>query len=323
MTRRAAAVRNRQNDRRRASQSTALAAILQPRKRFLLLTIALVVVTVALYYPVLSHPFLNFDDDVYVVSNRNIQAGLHWETVKWSFTTFRSGNWHPLTWLSHALDWQMFASDAGGHHATNLVLHVINVLLLFWVLRRATGYVGRSAMVAALFALHPVNVETVAWIAERKDLLSMTFFLLALAAYRWYATSPRASRYLTVAGFYALGLMAKPQVITLPCVLLLWDYWPLRRMSGTSDPAVTPTKSDFPPRSFSWLALEKIPLFALAAASSIVTIAAQYDSGSMTGPHWQPLVVRIENAIVAYARYLGKAVWPSNLAVLYPHPEAR
>jgi hypothetical protein len=223
MTRRAPTVRDKHKAGGRAGQSAALAAISQSRKQFLLLSVALIVATVALYYPVFSHPFLNLDDDVYVVNNRNVQAGLHWQTVKWSFTTFRSGNWHPLTWLSHAIDWQIFGSDAGGHHATNLLLHSINVLLLFWVLRRATGYVGRSAMVAALFALHPINIETVAWIAERKNLLSMMFFLLALGAYRWYASKPSVVRYLAVAGLYALGLTAKPQVVTLPFVGLVWD----------------------------------------------------------------------------------------------------
>ena len=151
--------------------------------------------------------------------------------MQWAFTTTEAGNWHPLTWLSHAFDYQLFQADPAGHHNTNLLLHVLNALLLFWVLRQATGFTGRSWMVAALFALHPVNVESVAWISERKNLLSMLFFLLALGAYRWYVREPRTSRYAVVAGFFALGLMAKPQVITLPFVLLLWDYWPLRRMA--------------------------------------------------------------------------------------------
>ncbi len=151
--------------------------------------------------------------------------------MEWAFTTYYASNWHPLTWLSHALDCQMFGLDPAGPHEVNLLLHVVNVLLLFWVLDRATGMAGRSAMVAGLFALHPINVETVAWVAERKNLLSMLFLLLALAAYRWYARQPGAGRYVLVAFLFVLGLMAKPQVITLPFLLLLWDYWPLQRMT--------------------------------------------------------------------------------------------
>ena len=236
----------------------------------------------------------------------------------------------------------MFGLDAGKHHETNLLLHVINVVLLFLVLWRATGYIGRSAMVAALFALHPINVESVAWIAERKNLLSMMFFLLTLGAYRWYARQPAWTRYLTVFALFALGLMAKPQVITLPFVLLLWDYWPLerialrsslfafrqngsadisdeqrtRRANATAEQRITNGEK----RSLRWLLLEKVPLLELSIASAVITVIAQYQAGSMTGPHWQPFPARLENAIVAYARYLGKAIWPSHLAIMYPHP---
>ena len=292
----------------------------------LLLGACLVMAVLALYYPVSGHPFLNYDDDVYVLKNSHINAGLSWQTLKWSFTSFYASNWHPLTWLSHALDCQMFGLDAGKQHDTNLALHALNVLLLFIVLWRATSYIGRSAMVAAFFALHPINVESVAWIAERKNLLSMMFFLLALGAYTWYARRPGSSRYLVVTAFYALGLMAKPQVITFPFVLLLWDYWPLQRMESS---AVTPSGektasvSDarrFPAKSLSWLILEKLPLLALSLGSAVVTILAQYESGSMTGPHWQPFPIRLENAVVAYARYMGKAIWPSDLVAIYPHP---
>ncbi len=294
---------------------------LSPRTRVVLLVIGIAIATVALYYPVSSHPFLNYDDDIYVLHNPQVQDGLSWETVKWAFTSLYASNWHPLTWLSHALDYQMFNLDAGRHHEMNLLLHVINVMLLFWVLWRATGYAGRSAMVAALFALHPINVESVAWIAERKNLLSMMFFLLALGAYGWYARRPRASRYLVVAGFYALGLMAKPQVITLPFVLLLWDYWPLQRMSpAAAGSSTTDGEAVIPAKPFSWLLLEKLPLLALAVASAAITVRAQYESGAMSGPHWQPFRLRIENAFLAYARYLGKAIWPSHLTLIYPHP---
>jgi protein O-mannosyl-transferase len=270
--------------------------------------------TVALYYPVNSQPFANYDDADYVFDNFHVKSGLHWSTVTWAFTTYAAANWHPVTWLSHAADVQVFQLNPAGHHDVNLALHTLNAVLLFWVLQQATGYLGRSAMVAALFALHPINVESVVWIAERKNLLSMLFFLLALGAYRWYVLKPDVNRYAVVALLYALGLMSKPQVITLPCVLLLWDYWPLRRMlirDQESNSAV------FAARSFSDLVWEKLPLFALAAGSAFLTIKAQTSGGATS---WYPFSVRLGNAIVSYASYLKKAFWPSRLAVMYPHP---
>jgi tetratricopeptide (TPR) repeat protein len=289
-----------------------------PRWQWLFLGFLLAVATVALYCPVSSHPFLNYDDDIYVMYNPHVQAGLHRATVAWAFTSLDAGNWHPLTWISHALDFHLFQLHPAGHHDVNLLLHLLNVVLLFWMLQQATGFAGRSAMVAALFALHPINVESVAWIAERKNLLSMLFFLLALGAYRWYVQKPHLGRYLAVAFLFACGLMAKPQVITLPFVLLLWDYWPLGRMLAPGHPV--PAKTVVPEKSFAWLALEKLPLLALSVASAVVTIKAQHESGAMSGPHWQPFAIRIENAIVSYARYLGKALWPSHLSLIYPHP---
>jgi hypothetical protein len=289
------------------------------------LGLLLVVATVGLFYPVSSHPFVNYDDNVYVTDNAQVKSGLNWDTVQWAFTTSEAGNWHPVTWLSHAFDYQLFQSDPAGHHNTNLLLHVLNVLLLFWVMRQATGFTGRSWMVAALFALHPINVESVAWISERKNLLSMLFFLLALGAYRWYVSEPRTSRYAVVAAFFALGLMAKPQVITLPFVLLLWDYWPLRRMAIAGHPPTfdTPDDGALPQRSFSWLIGEKLPLVALCGASVFITMEAQQAAGAMhTVKNSFPLSIRLGNAIVCYARYLGKAFWPSRLALIYPHPGA-
>ena len=319
MTRRAA-VREKFKPRHRVdapSQSDGRKAV-SSRARVVLVAIALVIATIALYYPVSGHPFLNYDDDSYVVHNRHVQAGLTAETVKWAFVSLQASNWHPLTWLSHTLDCQMFGLDAGKHHETNLLLHVINVVLLFLVLWRATSYIGRSAMVAALFALHPINVESVAWIAERKNLLSMMFFLLTLGAYRWYARQPGWTRYLIVFALFALGLMAKPQVITLPFVLLLWDYWPLKRMP-LPNPAKDPSNSGIPVKSVRWLLMEKLPLLGLSIASAVITVIAQYQSGSMTGSHWQPFSARVANAIVAYVLYLGKAIWPSHLTIMYPH----
>ena len=285
-----------------------------------ILSLLLIVATVTVYYPVKDHPFANYDDDDYVTNNPHVQAGLTSETVKWAFTTYEYSNWHPLTWLSHALDCQLFGMDPGPHHETNLLLHIVNVLLLFWVLAQATGYLGRSAMVAALFALHPMNVESVAWIAERKNLLCTIFFLLALAAYRWYAQDPKLSRYLTVAGLYALGLMAKPQIITLPCVLLLWDYWPLQRMfpEWKSVSSGTAVETSFPGRTFGSLVLEKLPLFLLAGVSAHLTQAAQ-QAGGWHSVKWTR-AIQIGNAIVCYVLYLAKAFWPSHMALFYPHP---
>ncbi len=291
-----------------------------PGTRTFLLTLLLAVGTVAAYYPVHRAPFINYDDNAYVTENAHVNKGLSWATVKWSFVTFHASNWHPLTWLSHATDCQLFQLNPGAHHDVNVFLHVVNVLLLFWVLQRATGYSGRSFVVAALFALHPLNVESVAWVAERKTMLSMLFFLLALGVYRWYALAPRAGRYLTVALLFLLGLMAKPQIITLPFVLLLWDYWPLQRMfSSTSEaPPGTRTPTPIPARSFFQLIWEKVPLFFLIAVDSLVTMKAQRVGRPSTWTY--TLWTRLANAIVAYASYLGKMFWPSRLALLYPHP---
>src|ERR1039457_221194 len=241
-----------------------------PKRRAVLLGLLLVVATLLVYRPVNGHPFLNFDDALYVTDNPQVQSGLDWQIVKWAFTTYAADNWHPLTWISHAIDCQIFDLDPSGPHRINLLLHALNALLLFWVLRQATGYSGRSFMVAALFALHPINVESVAWIAERKNLLSMLFFLLALGSYRWYASQPRVGRYAAVTLFYVLGLMSKPQVITLPFLLLLWDYWPLRRMAIREEKATDANgpAAILPQRSFAWLVKEKIPLFVLSASST-------------------------------------------------------
>ncbi|MGO9518633.1 MAG: tetratricopeptide repeat protein, partial [Candidatus Korobacteraceae bacterium] len=281
----------------------------------------LAVVTLALYHPVNHYPFANADDDSYIGDNAHVKYGFEPDTVTWAFTTFRDANWHPVTWLSHALDCHLYSLDAGKHHRTNVLLHAINSVLLFWVLLQATGYAGRSAMVAALFALHPINVESVVWISERKNLLSMLFFLLALGAYRWYASKPGAERYTTVALLYALGLMCKPQVITFPFVLLLWDFWPLERMSATTAvPSAPSTAATMPGRSFSWLVVEKLPLFVISAASAVITVKAQAIGGAMSGPlNTYPFLLRLGNAVVSYVRYIGKAIWPSQLALMYPH----
>jgi len=288
-------------------------------KPTLLLGLLLVVATVAVYSRVNHFPFVNYDDGDYVTNNIHIQNGLDWDTVRWAFTTYAAANWHPLTWLSHALDCQLFDLSPAGPHDVNLLLQVLNVLLLFLVLQRATGFVGRSFMVAALFALHPINVESVVWISERKNLLSMFFFLLALGAYRWYARKSRLGPYTVVAVLYALGLMAKPQVITLPFVLLLWDYWPLGRLSFGKEKSVAARSSAaiFPEEKLSWLIVEKLPLLALSLASALITMNAQSTGGATSA---FAVSARLANGLVSYARYLVKAVWPSSLALFYPHP---
>jgi tetratricopeptide (TPR) repeat protein len=305
------------------------------REKTVVLCLLLVMATLVFYNPIVRNQFVDFDDLSYIVKNPQIQHGLTWDTVKWSFTTFREGNWHPLTWLSHALDYQLFHLNPAGHHYTNLLLHTANAVLLFLLLLRATGSAWPSFLVAALFALHPVNVESVAWAAERKNVLSMLFFLLALHAYvranDRCARSGQRRLYVLVVLLFALGLMAKPQIVTLPFVLLLWDYWPLERFGarfGARAPAAH-TAPDAPastltptpvPRSFSFLVWEKLPLFILAGADSVVTVFAQRAGDavrSVTEVSWS---ARLENVFVAYARYLGKAFWPTRLAPLYPRP---
>ena len=291
----------------------------QTPKQVWILSFALLLATLALYYPVHSYPFIALDDVKYVTANPHIKT-FDLSTVVWAFTHVYSANWHPLTWVSHALDVQMFGFDAGRHHQENAILHALNAVLLFWVIWKATGYMGRSFMVAALFALHPINVESVVWIAERKTMLSTLFFLLALGAYRWYAQQPKLGRMAVVAFLYGLGLMAKPQVITLPFVLLLWDYWPLRRMFPAEPEASRDTIStaDIPARSFSALLKEKIPLFFICFVDAVITVVAQH-----VGPPgkwaYTPLL-RAENALISYAKYVGQALWPTNLGIMYLHP---
>ncbi len=233
-----------------------------------------------------------------------------------------------MTWLSHALDCQLYGLEPAGHHLTSVLIHVINVLLLFLVAAWATGRMGRSFLLATLFALHPFNVESVAWIAERKNVLSMLFFLLALGAYGLYSRKPSIRRYLVVALMFALGLAAKPMVITLPFVLLLLDFWPLERIQGRGKPrslAATPTSRNedgpsekFSRASFSWLVTEKLPLFALSAASAVITMIAQRAGASIQGSF--SFGVRLENAVYAYAMYVWKTFWPAGFAIYYPHP---
>jgi protein O-mannosyl-transferase len=290
-------------------------------KRIVIYSLLLVAATLAFYNPLVGNQFTDFDDSVYILKNAQVQTGLTWDTVKWSFTTFHAGYWHPVTWLSHALDCQIFRLNPAGHHYMNLLLHAANVVLLFLLLWRATGLTWPSLVVSALFALHPVNVESVAWVAERKNVLSMLFFLLALHAYDRYARTNRRSWYGWVILLFAVGLMAKPQIVTLPFVLLLWDYWPLQRMFGAST-AASPVDSTatVTPRSFGFLVWEKWPLFVLAAADSLITVIAQRAGAAVRTAAEVSLWARCANVFVSYVRYLGEMFWPSHLAPMYPHP---
>jgi len=294
-----------------------------PGKRQLSLALLLVVATLILYNPVAHHAFLSFDDDRYVTNNPQVNGGLSSGTIAWAFTSLDQANWHPLTWLSHALDCQLFQLNPAGHHYTSLLLHAGNALLLFLILQWFTGYTARSLMVAALFAFHPLNVESVAWVAERKNVLCMLFFLLALAAYGWYVRQPGIARYLVVAALFAMGLMSKPMVITLPLVLLLLDYWPLGRMQPLAGGVLqdeVPGRFAASTSTFARLFYEKIPLLALSAGSALITMKVQKAGGAvLTSAAHSPLL-RAENAIVSYALYIAKTVWPSRLAAMYPYP---
>lgn len=287
-------------------------------RRTVLLSLLLAVATAGVYFRAHTCTFFSLDDGFYVVDNPNVHHGVNWTTIRWAFSAFDRQNWIPLSFLSHALDYQLFGSDPAGHHLVNVIFHTLNVVLLFWVLKRATGATGRSYAVAALWALHPLNVEAVLWVAERKTVLSMMFFLLAIGAYEWYAREPREGRYWLVALLYALGLTAKAQIITLPVLLLLWDYWPLQRIGfgfGTVPSAGTST-SRYPAKSLGFAIKEKIPLLVIGF---VVALYAVWANGAARGHHWLPFTARLANGIFSYARYVRKLFWPSDLAPLYPN----
>jgi tetratricopeptide (TPR) repeat protein len=275
------------------------------------LTLALA--TAAVFWQVSTFDFINLDDADYIYENPNIQAGITFKAVKWAFTTGYACFWHPLTWLSHMLDWQLFGPKAGGHHLTNLIFHIANTLLLFIVLKQMTRVFWPSAFVAALFALHPLHVESVAWVSERKDVLSTFFWLLTMWAYVRYVNRPKTTRYLLVVVFLALGLMSKPMLVTLPFVLLLLDYWPLERFSLKGEKAGSKY-------SLSHLLLEKVPLFAMVAASCIVSFIVEEKGRAVVSLAKLPLKFRIYNASISYLQYIIKMIWPACLAFFYPHP---
>ncbi|MGO9606326.1 MAG: tetratricopeptide repeat protein [Candidatus Binataceae bacterium] len=269
--------------------------------------------TFGLYLTAFHNAFINYDDPQYVTANAHVLRGLSWDNVSWALTATTEANWHPLTWISHMADVQFFALNAGDHHLVSVALHATNAVLVFLALYKATGYAQRSALVAALFAVEPFNVECVAWVAERKSLLSMLFMLLALLAYGWYVRNRTLGRYLSMALLFALGLAAKPMVVTFPFLLLLWDYWPLRGGTVESEIAAShPTLRE--------LVLEKVPLLTMSAGSAWITVYAQHKGGALSVAELLPLRLRIGNALYSYVAYIFKGVWPSRLAVFYPYP---
>lgn len=270
----------------------------------------LVIATLALYVQVLHHEFINgWDDNVYITENSHVISGLTLGNVVWSFTTLEPFYWHPLTWLSHMLDCQAFGLNSGAHHFVNVVLHAINAFLLFLLLTRGTGSTWRSLIAAALFAVHPLNVETVAWAAERKSLLCVLFSLLTIAAYGWYVQKLSVRRYLPIVGAFVLALMSKPMAVTVPVALLLIDYWPLHRIQEFGN---------F--EAWKRLIIEKLPLFSVALAVSAITVLGEGRGGTMVPLSVLPLSTRVESALIFYVSYAGKILWPAKLSVFYPHP---
>jgi tetratricopeptide (TPR) repeat protein len=293
-------------------------------KYIFLIYILLLLVTFIAYEPVRHNGFISYDDRIYVTHNPHIQNGLTHQSLVWAFTTLYASNWHPLTWLSHMLDYQLFGLNPLWHHLTSLLLHLANAMLLFLVLKKMTTAVWPSAFVAAAFALHPLHVESVAWVAERKDVLSTFFWLLTMIAYTYYAQRPGIKRYLLTVLAFCLGLLSKPMLVTLPFVLLLLDYWPLERVhTGRTSRGAAGRKRNyantrFRQFPFSRLIWEKLPLFILSALSGAVTLVAQ--RGAVVETNRLPVMFRISNAAVSYVKYLGKIFWPSRLAMLYPYP---
>jgi tetratricopeptide (TPR) repeat protein len=292
----------------------------------LLICLFLVLVTLIAYFEVQNNEFINLDDDLYVTDNPYVSKGLNLKGILWAFTSIYRGHWHPITWLSHMIDYNFYGRNPGGHHITNLLFHITNTLLLFLLLSRLTVTPWRSGFVAALFALHPLHVESVAWVAERKDVLSAFFWMLAMWGYVYYVQKPKLNRYLWITLCFILALMSKPMAVTLPFVLILLDYWPLGRLRfGEKDTILNPSFSNsmnIVHRKVPFIRLlwEKIPLLFLSAVMSLFTILAHQRSGALSSLDKLPLEIRIGNAFISYVKYISKMIWPDRLAVLYPHP---
>ncbi|MFZ3048694.1 MAG: hypothetical protein WA151_22495, partial [Desulfatirhabdiaceae bacterium] len=288
-----------------------------------IICLLLTILTLSIYYPVGRFEFVNYDDPGYVTQNRWVQSGLNRQSIQRAFTTFELANWHPLTWLSHMLDVTLYGLNPGAHHLTNVQIHMLNTILLFLVLLRMTGEMWKSAEVAALFAVHPLHIESVAWVSERKDMLSAFFFMLTLWCYAGYVECRTLSRYLLVMVMFMLGLMAKPMLVTLPYLLLLLDYWPLNRLHHP-EKLVFPTSDERCKYSsfqlFGYLILEKVPLIILSAISSVVTFIAQQDGKAVSSLDALPFIVRVANSLLSYIIYIWKLIVPINLSVFYPYP---
>jgi protein O-mannosyl-transferase len=317
------------------------------KNKMLIISFILAMATLAVFWQVNQYAFVNYDDPVYVTGNSHIQSGLTIEGLTWAFSTKYFNLWHPLVWLSFMLDYQLHGLNAGGYHVTNLIIHILSTLLLFRLFNRMTGAVWKSAFVAAFFALHPLHVESVAWIAERKDVLSAFFFVLTLYCYVYYTEKPDVKKYLLVLSFFICALMSKPMVVTLPVVMILLDYWPLGRLpsqnivnssnhlkpdytqegkrkrknqkENQTDNAFSSNKQKLPENKIMgivplWQIKEKVPFFLLSAVIIIVNF---YTSGNKVYKHF-PLVSRLANAPVAFVAYLGKTLWPHDMAILYP-----
>jgi len=290
-------------------------------RRNFLICLFLVMATLAVYWQVAGYSFLIYDDSAYVTGNRHVQDKFTLESFIWAFTSAHGSNWHPLTWLSHMLDFKLYGLNAGGHHLTSLFFHIANTLLLFVIFNKMTGDFWQSGFVAALFALHPLHVESVAWVAERKDVLSTFFWMLTMWSYIWYVENQKVKRYFFVILLFVLGLMSKAMLVTLPFVFLLLDFWPLKRFPWGTERLREGDKESAPIGGDIFrLIWEKVPLFILVIIASILTFMAQSSMGAVMPLEVYSLKVRVANAFVSYAGYVVKAIWPVNLAVFYPHP---
>jgi Flp pilus assembly protein TadD len=286
----------------------------------LLASLGLLVLTLLAYWSVQGFDFVRYDDGIYVLENDHVRRGLSSDGFRWAFGTTETGNWHPLTWLSLMVDASLYGLNAAGFHWTNLCLHIANTLALLWIFRRMTGEFGKSFFVAACFALHPLHVESVAWVAERKDVLSAFFWMVTLVTYLYYVERPSILRYLCIFITFSLGLLAKPMLVTLPLVMLLLDFWPLGRWSPKRYQTAAIPVRNRRRESPVILILEKLPLLILSGLASVVTYAVQQAEGAIAAADQLSVLSRLANAVVAYAAYIGKMLWPRNLAVFYPHP---
>ena len=293
---------------------------LTENKSVILIILALTILVLVVYWPVQNYEFINYDDQVYVTDNYSIQQGLTFKNIVKTFSDFHTSNWHPLTMISHMLDWHLFGDRSGGHHWTSVIIHIFNTILLFLLLNKLTGAIWKSTFIAALFALHPINVQSVAWVAERKNVLSSFFWIVTILFYVRYVKQPEWKKYLPVFICFLLGLMSKPMLVTLPFVLLLLDYWPLNRMQiySRNNDQVETNMANMEKRKLSFLILEKVPLFILSITSVFLTIYGARSVRTITSLEYLPFLIRISNAINSYVLYIKKLFWPNDLAVFYP-----